>query len=47
MAMSGSISHSNLKFVKPQPCIRCSTPRPGLRIHFQAVPVTMKLSAIG
>ena len=45
--MSGSINQSNLKFSNPIFFIEASKPSPGFRIHFQAVPVTIKESDIG
>ena len=45
--MSGSTIQSNVKLVEAQLRTSFSSPRPGLRIHFQAVPVTMNDSAIG
>lgn len=45
--MSLSLIQSKVKFSQPQERTTACSPMPGSRNHFQAVPVTMKLSAIG
>ena len=44
---SRTLIQPNWKLSKPQLRTTCSTPMPGSRNHFQAVPVTMNDSAIG
>ena len=45
--MSGSTSQPKLNPSNPQPFTIASIPRPGFRIHFHAVPVTIIESAMG
>ena len=45
--MSGVTSQLKLKLVQPKSCISFSSPKLGLSIHFQAVPVTTKDKAMG